>query len=118
VSFTTAVYRLVRGIPHGRVVTYGQVAAFLGHPRRARAVGRAMSACPGDVPWHRVVNARGAISPRRRLSGMLTQRIRLEGEGIRLRHGRVALEQYGWRPRSGRRGESPSRREGSRCVWH
>jgi methylated-DNA-protein-cysteine methyltransferase-like protein len=96
------------------VVTYGQVAALLWHPRRARAVGRAISDCPDDVPWHRVVNARGAISRRRRVSGMLTQRIRLEQEGIRLRDGRVALDRYAWR--RGRR-RSLGEHGGARCDW-
>ena len=66
-SFDTAVYRLVRRIPVGSVATYGQIAARLGRPRGARAVGRAMSHCPADVPWHRVVNASGGISPPRSL---------------------------------------------------
>ena len=108
-SFATAVYRLVRRIPPGSVVTYGQVAALLGYPRRARMVGRAMRHCPEDVPWHRVVNAQGGISPRRRMSGMLTQRIRLEQEGIRLRGGRVALARHQWNAATVRRG-------GLRCV--
>lgn len=95
-------WRLVRRIPRGRVVTYGQVAALLGRPRAARAVGRALGGCPPDLPWHRVVNARGGISPRGRLSSVLTQRIRLEAEGIPLRGGRVRLPQYRWRPRAER----------------
>ena len=95
-TFDHAVYRLLRRVPSGRVVTYGQVATLLGFPRRARAVGRAVRECPLDVPWHRVVNAHGGISPRRRMSGMLTQRIRLEQEGIRLRAGRVALRRHQW----------------------
>jgi methylated-DNA-protein-cysteine methyltransferase related protein len=78
-------------------VTYGQVAVWLGRPRSARAVGGAMGRCPDDVPWHRVVNAQGGISPRARMSGMLTQRLRLEAEGIPLRGGRVRLAQYRWR---------------------
>ena len=78
------------------MVTYGQVAARLGAPRAARAVGGAMRQCPDDVPWHRVVNAQGAISRRRRVGGMLTQRIRLEQEGIALRRGRVSLARYRW----------------------
>jgi methylated-DNA-protein-cysteine methyltransferase-like protein len=92
------VYRIVARVPRGRVVTYGQVAALAGFPRLARAVGAAMRACPVGVPWHRVVNARGGISPRRRMSGMLTQRIRLVQEGIALRGGRVALRTYRWQP--------------------
>jgi len=98
VSFQTRVYRIVARVPRGRVVTYGQVAALAGFPRMARAVGTAMRHCPEAVPWHRVVNARGGISPRRRMSGMLTQRIRLVHEGIALRGGRVALRTYRWQP--------------------
>jgi methylated-DNA-protein-cysteine methyltransferase-like protein len=90
------VYRLVRLVPRGHVVTYGQVAALLGAPRSARAVGGAMRACPDDIPWHRVVNAQGAISRRRRMGGMLTQRIRLEQEGVPMRRGRVVLDRCRW----------------------
>jgi methylated-DNA-protein-cysteine methyltransferase-like protein len=94
--FRVAVYALVRRIPAGQVVTYGQVAALLGRPRSARAVGGAMKRCPDDVPWHRVVNAQGGISRRRHEGSMLTQRIRLEHEGVRLRRGRVPLSRYQW----------------------
>jgi len=94
--FRAAVYAMVRRVPRGQVVTYGQVAAMLRRPRWARAVGGAMKRCPDDVPWHRVVNAQGGISRRRVASGMLTQRIRLEQEGIRLRRGRVPLKHYRW----------------------
>jgi methylated-DNA-protein-cysteine methyltransferase related protein len=113
VTFDHAVYRLLRRVPPGHVVTYGQVAALLGFPRRARAVGRAVRECPLDVPWHRLVNAQGGISPRRRMSGMLTQRIRLEQEGIRLRGGRVALRRHQWQPSAGPR---RARGGGPRCV--
>ena len=94
--FRAAVYALVRRVPRGHVVTYGQVAALVRHPRSARAVGAAMKQCPEGVPWHRVVNAQGGISRRRVASGMLTQRIRLEQEGVRLRRGRVPLTHYRW----------------------
>jgi methylated-DNA-protein-cysteine methyltransferase-like protein len=97
VSFAPAVWRLVRRIPRGRVATYGQLAALLGRPRAARAVGRAMRDCPGDVPWHRVVNASGGISRRARMESMLTQRMLLVGEGIVLRNGRVRLSRHRWR---------------------
>lgn len=91
-------YRLVSRIPRGRVATYGQIAAFLGYPRAARAVGYAMKRCPqrSGVPWHRVLNARGGISLRTNVSGMVTQRILLEREGIPLRRGRVDLTRYRW----------------------
>jgi methylated-DNA-protein-cysteine methyltransferase-like protein len=97
------VYAVVRRIPRGEVATYGQVALLAGRERAARAVGGAMRSCPDDVPWHRVVNAQGGISRRRRDVGMLTQRIRLEQEGVRLRRGKVWLSRFQWQPR-GRRG--------------
>jgi methylated-DNA-protein-cysteine methyltransferase-like protein len=125
-TFRGAVYALVRRIPAGQVVTYGQVAALVGRARSARAVGGAMGRCPDDVPWHRVVNAQGAIARRRRESGMLTQRIRLEQEGIRLRRGRVPLARYRWEPdmrstrstRSMERSSRPARTGGRRGEWN
>ena len=95
-SFPREVWRLVRRIPRGRVATYGQIAALLGRPRAARAVGRAMRDCPGGVPWHRVVNASGGISRRARMESMLTQRMLLIREGIPLRRGRVVLARSRW----------------------
>ena len=95
-SFHAAVYRLVRRVPRGWVVTYGQIAMMVGAPRSARAVGGAMRQCPDDVPWHRVVNAQGRISRRRRLGSILTQRIRLEQEGVPMRRGRVLLDRCRW----------------------
>ena len=77
-------------------MTYGQIAAILGWPRAARAVGQAMRHCPADVPWHRVVNAQGGISRRSRMTGMVTQRIRLEQEGVVFRRGRVVLRRFRW----------------------
>ena len=114
--FRAAVYALVRRIPPGQVVTYGQVAALVGRSRSARAVGGAMAHCPADVPWHRVVNAQGAISRRPRASGMLTQRIRLEQEGVRLRRGRVPLGQYRWEPAArSKRASGPAQTGGGRA---
>ena len=102
--FHRAVYRLVREIPRGRVTSYGQLAAILGWPRAARAVGQAMRHCPPGVPWHRVVNARGGISLRANVAGMLTQRLLLEQEGVAVRRGRVRLDRHRWRgPRGVRR---------------
>jgi methylated-DNA-protein-cysteine methyltransferase-like protein len=91
------VHALVRRVPRGRVVTYGQVASLLGVPRAARMVGQAMRVCPADVPWHRVVNGRGTISRRGDGSGMLSQRLLLEGEGVRFARGRIDLARYLWR---------------------
>jgi methylated-DNA-protein-cysteine methyltransferase related protein len=81
-----AVYRLVRAIPPGRVMTYGQIAGLLGQVISPKAVGWAMHTSPDDVPWHRVVNARGGCSTDRR--GDLPpglQRALLEREGVRFR---------------------------------
>jgi methylated-DNA-protein-cysteine methyltransferase-like protein len=97
VTFIGAVHGLVRRIPRGRIVTYGQIAASLGRPRAARAVGWAMKHCPAGVPWHRVVNARGGISRRPNAGSMLTQRLLLEQEGVPVRRGRVSLARHGWR---------------------
>lgn len=95
--FHHAVFRLVRQIPRGRVATYGQIAAILGWPRAARAVGYAMRHCPDGVPWHRVVNAHGSISVRANVGGMLTQRLLLEQEGVAVRKGRIRLDHHRWR---------------------
>ena len=119
--FHLAVYALVRRIPLGHVATYGQVASLLGRARAARAVGGAMRHAPDDVPWHRIVNAQGGISRRRWGSGMLTQRIRLEQEGVRLRRGRVPLARYQWEPDRAelrrRRGRTRQRTGGIACGW-
>ena len=78
-------------------MTYGQIAACLPNRLSARAVGWAMHGCPPGVPWHRVVNARGGISLRANVSGMLTQRILLEREGVRFVRERIDLIRYRWR---------------------
>lgn len=97
------VYAVVRRIPRGRVTTYGNLARLAGctGPRQA---GYALSALkePTAVPWHRVVNARGAISVPG--SSGVTQRLRLEREGVRFNgRGIIDLAQFGWRNRNGRR---------------
>ena len=83
-NFYDAVYRLVRAIPRGRVMTYGQIATILGSPRAARAVGYAMRASGGlgDVPWQRVINSRGRISAKNEVERPMLQRKLLEAEGV------------------------------------
>jgi len=103
-GFHSGVYRLVERIPRGQVATYGQIAALLGYPRAARAAGRAMEHVPGHLPWHRVVNAQGGISLRRNVGSMLTQRVLLEQEGVRVRRGRIRLREHRW---AGPRGARP-----------
>jgi methylated-DNA-protein-cysteine methyltransferase related protein len=97
-----AFYAVVRRIPEGRVATYGQVAALAGFPGHARQVGYALHALPeaSPVPWQRVVNARGEVSPRstdEAWGGF--QRHLLEEEGIAFdAHGRLDLARYRWEP--------------------
>lgn len=98
--FARAVYALVRRVPRGRVVTYGQVAAILGQPRAARAVGTALSNLPGPlvrlVPWQRVINAAGGISFRGDVHRPDLQRALLEMEGVVFRGNRVDLARFRW----------------------
>jgi methylated-DNA-protein-cysteine methyltransferase related protein len=101
------VYALVRRIPAGRVVTYGQVAALVGSPRAARAVGQAMRRCPPGVPWHRVVNAQGRVSRRRNPGSMLTQRLLLQREGVAFRREAIDLARHRWSTGAGRRRFDP-----------
>lgn len=104
--FNAQVWKIARRIPAGKVMAYGQVGALVPVPEgmslkdfdafRARWVGGAMAACPEDVPWWRVVNAQGKISPR---PGAEQQRIRLEAEGVEFdEKGRIDLARFGWLP--------------------
>jgi len=93
------IWDVVRRVPPGRVVTYGQVASLAGMPRRARQVGYAMHSLPegSDVPWQRVINSRGEVSPRSTPGWDDVQRRLLEAEGVRFdRAGRVDLERFRW----------------------
>lgn len=98
------VWHVVRQVPAGKVVTYGQVAQMIHPPEGVdlddynafgpRWVGNAMAACPEDVPWQRVINAQGKISER---SGARIQRQLLESEGIRFVRDKLDLKTYQWR---------------------
>jgi methylated-DNA-protein-cysteine methyltransferase-like protein len=92
------IYAFVRQIPPGRVVTYGQVANLLGGCT-ARMVGYALAALPEgtDVPWQRVINHQGKISPHGAGFGSAMQRHLLEEEGIRFDlQGRIDFDEFGW----------------------
>ncbi len=90
------IYEAVMRIPQGTVSTYGQIAGMAGIPRGARQVGYAMAAlgrgCPRpEVPWHRVVNAKGESSIGEE------QITRLEAEGVQFdENGRIDLKLFGW----------------------
>ena len=92
------IYAAVRRIPRGRVATYGQIAELAGFEGHARQVGYALHHLPerSDVPWHRVVNARGEVSPRSSGDSHELQRMLLEGEGIVFDGDRLSLKQYRW----------------------
>lgn len=103
-QFLSAVWDLCMQIPVGKVATYGQIAALIPPPAgvppeiyaayRARWVGSAMSMCPPDVPWQRVVNSQGKISERR---GAARQQELLEAEGVVFdARNRIDLKRFGW----------------------
>lgn len=99
------VFELVREIPRGRVMTYGQISECLASRLSPRAVGWMIHRCPDDVPWHRVVNASGGCSTDRLPDFPIgLQRSLLEAEGIGFReNGTLDLEAYRWWPRATRR---------------
>ena len=93
------VYRIVRRIPRGRVMSYGQIAELLSRPLSARAVGWAMNQCPNGLPWQRVVNAAGGISTEHIHEPPDLQRRLLESEGIRFgENGRLSMSRYRFTP--------------------
>ena len=103
-NFYQQVYELVAQIPYGKVMTYGQIAVLLGRPTAARAVGYALHQLPPgtNIPWQRVINAQGKISPRG-ASNILhepsLQQILLEEEGVVFDSGgKTDLDLYLWEP--------------------
>jgi len=90
---------LVRAIPRGKVVSYGQIAAMAGLPNGARQVARLLHSSSGAhrLPWHRVINAAGGISLPSAAGGDL-QRALLEREGVVFVRGKADLRRHGWRP--------------------
>ena len=100
-TFYDRVYKFVRAVPAGTVVTYGQVALELGAPAAARAVGYALSYLPNesDVPWWRVINVRGEVSYKNRGPAADLQLRLLTDEGVRFdTTGKTDLRTYRWWP--------------------
>lgn len=81
-QFSQDVYDLVAQIPKGRVMTYGQVAAFCGHPRAAIIVGQIAHWGPLELPWQRVVNKKGGLAAGYTTGGREAHKRDLEAEGI------------------------------------
>lgn len=95
-----AIYETVARVPHGKVATYGQIATLAGYPGRARQVGYALAGMPEewDLPWHRIINAQGKVSPRTGSKFHLLQYELLEGEGIAFVQNRIDLKLFLWQP--------------------
>ncbi|KAK1772758.1 6-O-methylguanine DNA methyltransferase [Phialemonium atrogriseum] len=112
-AFFYAVYSAVQEIPPGKVTSYGHIAKLIGTPQRPRQVGVCLKHLPSDpearfnnatVPWQRVINSRGIISPRSQPSGSRNQAAALEAEGVTVTTGplgelMVNLAEFGWFPR-------------------
>ncbi|HEY2820508.1 MAG TPA: MGMT family protein [Candidatus Acidoferrum sp.] len=114
-SLWDPVYKLVKQIPRGRVLSYGAVAKALRLKGGARSAGRAMSATPQGkgIPWHRVLNAAGKIVIREPYSGL--QRKLLESEGIEVVENRVKMKTYLWTPpRKKTKEKRPAKRNNKR----
>ena len=93
------VYEIVRRIPRGRVMTYGQLAEILGEGYTPRTVGFVMHGSNDKTPWHRVINAQGGCSTGRIALPHDKQQRMLETEGVRFNErGRCELERYLWIP--------------------
>jgi methylated-DNA-protein-cysteine methyltransferase-like protein len=109
------VWRIVKRVPRGRVVTYGQLARIIEHRLSPVGVGWAVRAAPeGTIPWHRVVNSRGGISTEREHPGL--QRAMLEAEGIRFdAEGQLDLARVGWKA-TGRRETLDAKRRRARVA--
>lgn len=99
-GFFEDVYKTVMEIPKGKVATYGQIAALLGNPKRARQVGWALHVNPKPeiIPCHRVVNRLGYLSGRFAFGGIETQRELLLREGVEVSKDYIVdLKKYLWK---------------------
>lgn len=94
-AFDEAVYDVVRCVPEGKVIRYGDIAAALGK-KCARAVGNSLHKNPyfGSVPCHRVVNSEGRLAEKFVFGGENVQRRLLEKEGVEVCENRVDLKKY------------------------
>ena len=80
--FKSEVIQVVRQIPSGETMSYGDVAALVGKPRAAQAVGRIAASGKAKTPWHRVVRANGSLAPGFAWGGSDEQQAMLEAEGV------------------------------------
>jgi methylated-DNA-protein-cysteine methyltransferase-like protein len=99
-AFTERAIEIIKNIPEGKVMTYGQIAAYAGSPRSARQVARLLHSMSSKygLPWHRVVNAAGQIVVSDEES-RFTQQAFLEEEGVEVKaSGKVNLDLYRFEP--------------------
>jgi methylated-DNA-protein-cysteine methyltransferase related protein len=95
------VYRIVRRIPKGRVMTYGQIAYMLGEGYTPRTVGFVMHGSDDKTPWHRVINSQGRCSTGGVVLPSDKQQRMLENEGVTFdKSGRCDLQEVLWKPRA------------------
>ena len=98
-DYRERVFQIVRMIPAGRVMTYGQIAEILGEGYTPRTVGFVMHSSNDKTPWHRVINAQGGCSTRGLVLPHDKQQRMLEAEGVSFNaRGRCSLEEYVWIP--------------------
>lgn len=98
-QFKTDVYAIVKQIPKGRVMTYGQIAALCGHPRAALIVGQIAHWGPLELAWHRVVHKDGRLAGGYTTGGYEAHKRDLEAEGIKIIDYKVAdMEGVLWWP--------------------
>jgi len=98
-DYRERVFRIVRSIPGGRVMTYGQIAEILGEGYTPRTVGFVMHSSNDKTPWHRVINAQGGCSTRGLVLPHDKQQRMLEAEGVSFNErGRCDLQEYLWIP--------------------
>lgn len=99
-KFSSSVYRVVKQIPPRKVVTYGQIAAKLGNPKAARAVGNTLhnNPDPKAIPCYRVVNRKGRLATNFGNGGWKKQKRRLLEEGVEFKDRvHVNLEKHLWK---------------------
>jgi len=98
-QYRERVYKIVRRIPRGRVMTYGQIAYILGEGYTPRTVGFVMAGSNNQTPWHRVINSQGRCSTGRVLLPPDKQQRMLENEGVEFNdNGSCELPKYLWHP--------------------
>ena len=98
--FTERAVEIIKNIPEGKVMTYGQIARLAGSPRGARQVVRILHSMSKkyNLPWHRVINAKGEISFKED-EEFNVQKLSLQSEGVEfIDHTCINLEKYQFHP--------------------